>query len=482
MGLSAASFRDPSGSCLVVGQRVLRVLDDDSARELEAFLRTTPARDFEERRQLVSTRRVAASELGELRSEASWAPFLNERGSVQVFEHERVPFRSYPYEWPPEMLWEAARLTLEMAESALDAGYGLKDATPYNLLFRGCEPIFIDVPSFERRQAGDPVWRAYAQFVRTFVLPLFVNKRWGLPIADVLRTRRDGLEPSEVYRLCGPLERLKPPILSLISLPTWLGAKARARGAELYEPRLLANTEKAQFILRSLLKRLRRTVDFLQPSTRRSSAWSAYMENHSYRESAFAAKERFVTELLGQFKPKAVLDLGTNTGHFSVAAAKTGAEVIAIDLDPACIGALFLRAQKEKLNLLPLVVDLSRPTPALGWRNRECPSFLSRACGRCDAVLMLALLHHLLVTERIPLPEILSLVAELTSSLAIIEYVGPKDEMFIELTRGREQLHASLSREAFEKACATHFEIISSLHLEGTHRWLYGLKRKGPPQ
>jgi SAM-dependent methyltransferase len=377
------------------------------------------------------------------------------------------------------MLWEAARLTLELTETSLGAGYGLKDATPYNILFRGCEAVFIDVPSFERRDQGDPVWHAYAQFVRTFLLPLLVNKRWGLPIAEVLGTRRDGLEPHEVYRFCGPVERLIPPMLSLITIPTWLGGKARAQGRELYEPRALANTEKAQYILKSLLQRLRRTLDSLKPSGRIRSAWSAYMVTHSYSEPAFDAKERFVAAWLAEFKPKRVLDIGANTGHFSALAAKAGAEVVALDLDPVCVGTLFRRAHQEKLNVLPLVVDVSRPTPALGWRNRECPSFLSRATGRFDAVIMLALIHHLLVSERIPLPEILGLAAELSISLAIIEYVGPQDEMFLQLTRGREDLHRSLSEATFEQACTAHFDIINSLPLPGTHRRLYGLKKKG---
>jgi SAM-dependent methyltransferase len=475
----SASFRDPSGTCCIIGERVLRVLDEENTRELEKFLETTAALNFTAQRQLVSTRRLPGAELAELRKSDQWRPFLIAQSDGGVFEHERVPFRSYPYEWPPEMLWEAARLTLELALASFESGYGLKDATPYNVLFRGCEPVFIDVPSFERREPGDPVWRANAQFVRTFLLPLLVNRRWGIPIADVLRTRRDGLEPHEVYRLCGRVQRFMPPMLSLVSVPTWLRPKARARGEQLYERRLMANQEKAQFIFKSLLQRLQRTLYSLKPRARQESDWTAYMQAHTYNEPAFAAKEQFVAEALAEYEPRRVLDIGANTGHFSALAAKGGAEVVAIDLDAACVGAVFKRAQDEKLNILPLVVDLARPTPALGWRNEECPSFLSRAAGHFDAALMLAVTHHLLVTERIPLTEILALAAELTSSLLIIEYVGPEDEMFRELTRGREDLHADLNEGVFEAACARHFEIARSVALPGTHRHLYCLRRKG---
>ena len=209
-------------------------------------------------------------------------------------------------------------------------------------------------------------------------------------------------------------------------MPTWLSGKARAEGEQLYQPRILANAEKARFIVQSLLNQLQRSLNSLKPRAQKSSVWSDYMKTHSYAEPAFAAKEKFVAALLDEFKPKRVLDVGANTGHFSLLAAKAGADVVAIDLDPVCVGAIWQQATEQKLPILALVVDLSRPSPSLGWRNGECPSFLHRATGTFDAVLMLALVHHLLVTERIPLDEILRLAAELTTSLLVVEFVPPR--------------------------------------------------------
>jgi 2-polyprenyl-3-methyl-5-hydroxy-6-metoxy-1,4-benzoquinol methylase len=474
-----ASFRDPAGSCCLIDGRILRIVGKDSAATFETFLQTKSGLGFVDRRQLVSARRLEKAELAALRESSRMTGFLAAHPDAAVFEHERVWFPSYPYEWPPEMLWEAGRLTLDLALTALEDGYGLKDATPYNILYRGSEPIFIDVPSFEPRAPGDPVWNPYGQFVRTFLLPLLANRRWGVPLADIFTTHRDGLEPEDIYRWCGPLERFKPRMLSLVSMPTWLRGRARAEGGKLYESRTLANEEKARFIVESLLKQLRRSLDALQSRVRKESVWSDYMATHSYSEPAFAAKEQFVESLLREFEPSRVLDVGANTGHFSALAAKAGAEVVALDLDPACVGALWRRARSQKLNILPLVVDLSRPSPALGWRNSECPSFLDRAAGAFDAVLMLAVIHHLLVTERIPLEEILRQASELTTSLLIIEFVAPEDEMFRHLTRGREHLHASLTETIFERVCGEYFDIVKSVPLPGSRRRLYGLKRKG---
>ncbi len=462
-----------------MGQRVLRALDAASVPDFEAFLETPAAHDFVARKQLVSTRRLAESEVAALRESPKWQSLFAARQPQAVFEHERIPFRSYPYEWPPEMLWQAGCLMLELAAGALEDGFGLKDATPYNVLYRGTEPVFIDVPSFKPRRADDPVWRPYGQFVRTVLLPLLVNRRWAVRLADVFTTRRDGLEPQEVYRLCGLWERLHPQMLSLVSVPTWLRSKARADGERLYQPRVVANVEKARFIVDSLLKQLQRALEKLKPPAREPSAWSDYMATHHYSESAFATKERFVDAALQELKPTRVLDAGANTGHFSVRAARAGAAVVALDRDPACVGALWRQARRQQLNILPLVMDLARPSAALGWRNRECPSFLERATGAFDGVLMLAVLHHLLVAERIPLEEVLRLASELTTSLLLIEFIAPEDEMFRHLARGREHLHAGLNEAVFERACAPYFETVRSLPLPGTQRRLYCLKRKG---
>lgn len=492
MPQSAPSFRDPAGCCCSCNGRVLRFVAAEAISEFEHFLQTNCARQFIARKQFVSTRRLNENEIATLRESPELQPVFHAQPGGAVFEHERIPFPSYPHEWPPEMLWAAGRLTLELAQAALADGFGLKDATPHNILFRGSEPVFIDALSFERRKPGDPIWKPHAQFVRTFLLPLLANRRWGLPLAEIFTTRRDGLEPEDVYRLCGPLEKIKPRTLSLVSIPTWLSRRAGPDDQKIYQPHLLANTEKAQFILESLFKRLERTLDSLKPVAQKKSAWSDYMATHSYADPAFAAKEKFVREALREFKPARVLDAGANTGHFSALAAQAGAEVVAVDLDAACAGAIWRRAREQKLDILPLVVNLAHPSPALGWRNGECPSFLDRAtglhragaassapAGAFDGVLLLALIHHLLVTERIPLEEILRLAYDVTNSLLVIEFVDPKDEMFRRLTRGREHLHAALDMKMFEQACLPYFEIVRSLALPGTQRRLYCLKRRG---
>jgi SAM-dependent methyltransferase len=394
-----------------------------------------------------------------------------------VLEHERVWFPSFPYEWPPEMLHAAASLTLDIAARLLREDLGIKDGTPYNVLFEGPNPVFVDILSFERRQPGDAIWLPYAQFARSFLLPLLAGSRLGLSCRDLLLGRRDGIEPEELYAWAGGIRKFLPPFLSLVSLPKWLSGSGNK--GSLYQPAPRRDPEQARFILETLFGELRRKVRKVQPRARKS-AWLNYVTANTYTTADYSAKQQFVREALDRHRPARVLDIGCNTGDFSAIAARSGARVVAIDHDEVSAGDLWKRAAAEKLDILPLVVNLARPTQAVGWRNQENRSFLERARGSFDCVLMLAVLHHLLVTERVPLPEVLRLASELTTDLLVIELVLPGDSMFRSLSRGRDHLHADLTRDAFEAARGPCFEILKREQMGNMERRLYVLRKRNP--
>lgn len=466
------SFRDPAGAVVRHDGRILRLVRPENALELDRFLATECARNAIENGLLVRSARVETPD-----------GIALEATDDISYEHERVPFPSYPHEWPAEMLASAGELTLKLFQSAIHEGFGLKDATPYNVLFRGATPVFVDVLSFEQRNPFDATWISYAQFVRTFLLPLLSHRYFGLEPGDMFAQRRDGLEPDAVYRWAGLGKRFAPDFLSLVTLPKWLGGKATE---EAYRPKLLESAEKAHFVLEHLLASSARKLRSLASGDRCTSTWTGYLDHKSlYSADQFAQKEAFVEEALDLAKPKTVLDVGANEGHFSFLAADRGSSVIAIDTDPRVVGTIWREASRRKLDVLPLVVDLTRPTPSIGWRNQECDSFLDRvhaidSGGGVDMVMMLAVIHHMLVTERVPLAELLSLVAELTQGYALIEFVAPQDPMFGKITRGREALHADLTTAVFEAAAKRHFEIVRSRSIEGLHRCLYLLRRCAP--
>ena len=239
-----------------------------------------------------------------------------------------------------------------------------------------------------------------------------------------------------------------------------------------------APADQTTFILQSLFRGLRKDLALLSPTAPQASHWSDYADTLThYDATQRSIKETFVRQILAEIKPDWCLDMGANTGQFSEIAAATS-QVVAVDYDVASVGRIYRRARTARLNILPICLDACRPTPATGWRNSEQPSFLSRCEGRFDMVMMLAVIHHMLVSERVPLGEIIGLAADLTTRHAIIEYVGPTDPMFRILLCGRDALHVGLTTQLFEETLKQRFDIQAICPITGMDRALYRARRR----
>ena len=462
------SFRDPEGYCLVRRDEVLRFVRPDAAERVLALL----ASDFFKR--LEQSHRVPRTEVLDASPHVPGAS-ANEGGAGSLrLRHEVVPFVTYPHEWCPAMFHAAGNFTLDLQLKALREGYTLKDATPFNVLFVGARPIFVDVLSFSNREEGSYAWIAYAQFIRCFLLPLILFREQGVGPHEAFWPRRDGLEPDEVYSRLSFASRMKPLALQHVSLPTWLGhrkAQTAPRAARRFDE------SRALLVSQMLVQSLKNGFCRLKPDAR-ASRWSNYTEESNYDRTTFAAKEHFLAEALAATNPKSVLDVGCNTGHFSRMAARSGAFVVSIDTDLAVLDSLFQTARAEGLAITPLRVDMARPSPALGWRNTETASFLERAEERFDMVLLLAVLHHLAITDGIPLPELFELFARIATRTVVAEFVPPTDSMFQRLIANKEHLIPKLSRNAFEKAFAPWFESIAVQPAPEGGRILYHLLKR----
>lgn len=459
---SLTTFRDPAGSLKIRPDGVYRFINQQFANELLEFLSSSQYSG------LVDSNRMVASQI--LRPEDAEQRLL--------LRHPLIAFRSYPWEWPPSLWLSAAELTLDLCIELLGDGWILKDATPLNVLFQGAEPIFVDLPSVQRLDPQCALWFAYGQFVRTFLLPMLAHSQLGWPLQAAI-TRRDGYEPEELYAALPWPYKIRKPALTSVTLPV-LFANRTARSGEAASrmPARMANDpELVEEVIRKALTALKRDMRRAMPQ-QRQSRWSNYVGTAThYEEEDHADKLEFVKSVLTHLRPKRVLDVGCNTGVYSNLAADSGAEVVAIDADSAAADRVAVDARKNRKNILPLCVDLAYPTPATGWENQETLSFLDRCYGHFDTVLMLAVIHHILLSSQIPLAHIASLCSRLTTEDLIIEWVPPSDPKFIELLRGRESIYKHIDEQSFRGAFDAYFQSIEEKTLRNG-RILLHLRKK----
>jgi SAM-dependent methyltransferase len=456
------TFRDPAGYLVLSDQEVLRHVRpayDDEARE---FLNSGLRGKLEKSGEL-STSEIVPSDEG------------------LCLRHPLVWFTTYPWEWTVGQWRAAADLTLRLQDEALRAGWTLKDATPLNILFEGTKPILVDVLSFAKRDPQSPVWLAYGQFVRTMLLPLVAHRwlRWPLAATS---SRRDGFEPHEIYDALPWLRRLHPRLLWPVTLPVMLERRVDDSGTAKKAQAVHRDPAIAKQVLLHTVAGLRKQVGRAAPEMEKS-AWSQYEQTaEHYTAAEVEQKRRFVEAGLTTAAAGAVLDIGANTGTYSLLAAahKTngrGARVVALEGDPSAAERIYHRAVAAKADIQPVVANLAWPTPAYGWENAETKSLLSRMEKKFDLVLMLAVVHHLLLREQIPLDRIAALAARLTKKWLLLEWVPVQDPMFQKLLRGRDELYGGIDEAQWEQAVAPHFELVEREELSNQRvMLLYRLK------
>ncbi|HVN92354.1 MAG TPA: class I SAM-dependent methyltransferase [Terracidiphilus sp.] len=440
------TFRDPAGELWLEAGCALRRIRPAAEEETRAFLASPLRKSLEQSGDLISTRVAYPSEHSRVAAGELW------------LEHPRIDPISYPWEWSTGQWRAAAELTLRIAGQAIDAGWTLKDATPLNILFSGPRPVLVDVLSFERRDRHSSVWLAYGQFVRTFLLPLVAAKYLSWPLAATLFAR-DGYEPRQIYEALPRWRRLNPKLLDVVTLATVFERTGKARASS-GQAGSKTNPDLARHVLKKRLARLAKQIEHAA-GERSQSQWSRYAQTAShYKAADVEEKQQFVKSVLAQCRPQRVLDIGANTGAYSLLATDAGASVVALDNDGAALERLWQRALEREQPITALVADIARPTPAAGWRNREHLSLLDRLTSGFDMVLMLAVVHHLILRHQLPLGHIAGLCASLTRRWLLLEWVPPSDPMFQEWLRGRDDLYGHLTEDDLRNSFVPYFGVV----------------------
>ncbi len=429
---------------------VLRSLSRDGLDDWQALASSHVYSRFSEAGHLVTTELVEAEPSGR----NGWSALLR---------HERVPFISYPYEWTFSMLKDAALLELDLVLAGLEEGLILKDASPYNVQWRGPRPVFIDIGSFERLRPGEP-WAGYRQFCMLFLYPLLLQAYRGVPFQPFLRGSLEGIEPAVCRRLFSVRDLLRRGVISHVLLHERLERQNGNRAGTVRK-----ELEAAGFgteLIKANVARLRKLVGRLDlPAS--ESTWSGYGSCNTYADEESQRKAELVATTARAVGPRLIWDLGCNDGRYSRIAAEHASYTLAIDADQVTIDRLYRSLVTEgERSILPLVVDIADPSPALGWRGLERKTLVER--GRPDLVLCLAVVHHLAITRNIPLQSILDWLRSLESTL-LVEFPGSEDPMVRRLLGAkRPGTHVDYERETFERLLAERFTVECAIELSST--------------
>lgn len=450
-----ASFRDPSGFLFEREGRLYRQVNKDYQETFEALEESGLFQALTEQQLLVPHSRADTPSATD--------------SAYCVVEHQRLPFISYPYEWSFSQLKDAALLTLRIQVIAMEHGFSLKDASAYNVQFLQGKPIFIDTLSFEPLPEGKP-WIAYRQFCQHFLAPLALMACKDISLQQLLRNNIDGIPLPLASKLLPFSTRLRFSLLVHIHLHA-RSQKSHADKAISVEKTFSAHSFKAVLdSLRTAIKKLA-----WQPE---GTEWDDYYEaNNNYESRSLELKGTLVRDFLAEVKPRSVWDLGANTGRFSKIAAEHSEFVCAWDIDPACVEKMYLslRQETQQHNIYPLVLDLSNPSPAIGWANNERYSFVER--GGAELVMALGLIHHLVISNNVPLRKLAAFFATIANHI-IIEFIPKEDSQVIKLLRTREDIFPEYERQHFERDFGDYFSIRKSSNIEGSSRTLYLMSRK----
>ena len=451
----SSSFRDPSGFLFYEGALIYRQINKSYKENHDYLINSGLYKELSDSQLLISHEEVDSK-------------YARSNEAYKIIKPELLPFISYPYEWCFSQLRAAALITLQIQKKSLQYGMSLKDCSAYNVQFAKGKPILIDTLSFEKYEPGKP-WVAYRQFCQHFLAPLALTAYKDIRLSQLFRIYVDGIPLDLASKLLT--------LTSFFSFPLLLHIHLHAKSQRHFaDKKVNLNSQNVtKLSLLGLVDNLESIITKLkwQP---KNTEWADYYDKTNYSQEAFDNKKQIVAEFLDKVNPKNVWDFGANTGIFSRIASSKGIQTISFDNDPAACEKNYLESTKNnETNILPLLLDLTNPSPAIGWENQERASLFER--GPADMVFALALIHHLAISNNLPFSKIADFFNKICNSL-IIEFIPKEDSQVKRLLATREDIFDLYTQKSFEEEFKKYFTIQRSLNILNSKRTLYLMTKK----
>jgi ribosomal protein L11 methylase PrmA len=455
------SFRDRGGRVYRIGDRILRSVRNSAAQAYEAARDAGLYERLLDRGMIVPLKQVEApgALLGEEPAPARY-----------WLEHPRLPFISHPYEWTFSLWKTAAIHHLEVQLEALALGFALSDATAYNVQFDGVRPLHIDHLSFRPYRDGE-LWVSHHQFCCQFLNPLVLWAKKGVAPNAWFRGSLEGITPEELSALLPWHGGFSFTILSHVKAQAAVQRRRTSSGS-LSRPATEQRLSKTGF--EAMLRQLRSFIAELE-LPHRKTVWSDYAGDNSYVDEAARSKRDFVRDMVSASSPSLLFDFGCNSGAYSLAALEAGAErVVGFDYDFGALEKAVQQSEKDTLPFTPLWLDAANPSPGQGWAESEREGLGARAKG--DAMIALALIHHIVIGRNVPMGMTMDWLME-SAPEGVIEFTPKSDPMVQQLLSSREDIFEDYSEEAFRAAINAKGVILRERRLGGAGRLLLHYRR-----
>jgi len=453
----ASSFRDPDGYMFDHNGEIYRAVNPSYQPAYDHLLASGLYQKLVDRGLMIPFEEVDQSSLGLV-------------GFYKILKPERIRFISYPYEWALNMLRDAAILTLEIQQLALEHGMSLKDASAFNVQFQNGKPVFIDTLSFEIYPVDRP-WVAYRQFCQHFLAPLALMAHVDPGLNRLLIVHIDGIPLDLAAKLL--------PYRCRFNLGLYLHIFLHAKSQAKYKSssiRISENSRKFSLgSMKALVEGLKSVIE-KQQWIPKGTEWADYTDEGVHTQEYTTFKTKLISKWLDELKPQITWDLGANSGNYSRLAAQKGSYVLSLDVDPACVKKNYESIRKNKeTHILPLLLDLLNPSPSIGWGGTERLSIYQR--NKPDLIMALAIIHHLAISANNPLESIAELFAGLADDL-IIEFVPKEDEKVQILLLNREDIFPDYTQAKFEEAFSEYYRIEQRIPSDCNQRVFYLMRQK----
>lgn len=424
--LPTASFRDPENAAFLHEGTWTRIAGPSSAAALRTLRSSDLYASLTAAGSLVAFEELPDEAAGPIISAYAASSGRTPALDSAVFSVEHVDVITYPWEWPNSLLEAAALLTLDLRLSLLGIGLDLKDASAFNVQFRGMQPVFIDLGSVERWRPN-PSWNASRQFIEHFINPLAVGSGERVTAADAWDLGRHRGLRSESARALLPKKARRSLSLLLLQATT-RPVEKNAPSESTFADTANKNQDLARNATRSLTKRLAKQVRKLH-GREHATTWVDYGTRAHYESDDLTRKSALATDFIkaDAGRDRLVLDVGGNDGFTAAHLARhAGARVIVMDADAGALDMLHQGLPDDiGGSVTPILGDITNLTPASGLLNREFAAFTERV--QPSAVICQAVLHHVVITQGTPMQFAVDALAAFGAPVQI-EFADENDE------------------------------------------------------